>query len=492
MQVDVVLIGTGIMSATLGMLLKTLAPTLKVVILERLDRVAAESSDAWNNAGTGHAAYCELNYTPELAKGEIEVSKALKIASAFEESKALWASWVADGTLGPPETFLRRIPHHSFVWGETNVTYLQKRYKALKPHPIFAEMDYTEDRRQLSTWLPLVMANRDKNQPVAATRMELGTDIDFGALTRSLISSLKKQPDVQVRIEHEVRDLSKQADGQWKLVVKDLKAQEKYTITTKFVFIGAGGGSLPLLDKADLPEAAGYGGFPIGGQWLRCTNQDIIDRHFAKVYGRAEVGAPPMSVPHLDTRLIEGKRALLFGPFAGFSTKFLKHGSYFDLPLSVELDNFIPMIAVGLHNFNLIQYLIEQVSLSHEDRMTALRQYFPKANHEDWVLSTAGQRVQIIKRDPEKGGILAFGTEVIAAADGSLAALLGASPGASTSTSVSIMLDVLNTCFPDQMASAAWQSKLRALIPSYGTSLGDDAHQLQVVRRRSHSFLRLS
>lgn len=486
---DIVLIGAGIMSATLGMLLKELDPSLTIEIVERLDRAAAESSDAWNNAGTGHSAFCELNYTPERPDGSIDIAKAIKVAESFEQSRQFWAFLTQHEFVELPNTFIRSIPHMSFVWGEGNVEFLRKRYEAMEQNALFRDMKYSDNPHQLSEWIPLIMEGRDPNQQVAATYMPLGTDVNFGALTRAMFRCLKEMDGVTLHFNQEVRDLDKEESGHWEVSIRDRETHERRKIYTKFVFIGAGGGSLPLLLKSGISEGRGYGGFPVSGQWLRCTNPEIIDKHHAKVYGLAEVGSPPMSVPHLDTRMIKGKQELLFGPYAGFSTKFLKKGSLFDLPFSVNLRNIRPMIAAGLHNIPLTKYLIEQVSQSPDERLDALKSYFPEARLDDWELEIAGQRVQVIKKDEEEGGILEFGTEVVSAADGSLAALLGASPGASTA--VSIMLNLLEKCFPEQLRTQAWQQKLREMIPSYGQSLGDNPELCREVRTFTSEVLDL-
>lgn len=401
--IDVVLIGAGVMSATLGMLLKQLEPGIKIKIVERLDAAAAESSDAWNNAGTGHSAFCELNYTPERPDGSIDASKAVKIAEAFEISKQFWAYLVEHNIVKPPKSFIRSIPHMSFVWGEKNVDFLHKRYVELQKCHLFKGMKYSEDKELITEWIPLVMGGRDPSEKVAATRMVLGTDVNFGALTRCMFDCLKEKGDVELYFNKEVRDIEKEKDGLWYIKVKDAKTHEKMEVSAKFVFIGAGGGSLPLLLKSDIPEGKGYGGFPVSGQWLKCRNEAVIQQHNAKVYGKASVGPPPMSVPHLDTRWIKGKKELLFGPYAGFSTKFLKHGSFLDLPLSIKFNNIRPMIAAGIHNIPLTNYLIEQVRQSPEDRLNALKEYFPEAKMEDWEREVAGQRVQVIKKDEEEG-----------------------------------------------------------------------------------------
>jgi malate dehydrogenase (quinone) len=486
---DIVLIGAGIMSATLGMLLKELDPTLTIEIFERLDSVAAESSDAWNNAGTGHSAFCELNYTPQQDDGSVDVAKAIKIAESFEVSKQFWSYLVERKYISDPSTFINPVPHMSFVWGKENVEYLKKRFDGLIRHALFKGMVYSEESSQLKEWMPLVMEERDPTQKLAATRMDLGTDVDFGDLTRLILKQLTTLDGVMLHLHHDVIDLEKTKEGHWQVEVKDLIKKEKRIVETTFIFIGAGGGALPLLEKSDIPEGHGYGGFPVGGKWLICDNESIIEKHAAKVYGRSEVGAPPMSVPHLDTRIIDGKKALLFGPFAGFSTKFLKQGSFLDLPASLQMDNIIPIISAGFHNLALTKYLIEQVTLSREDRLEELQKYVPTAQLDDWKLQEAGQRVQVIKKDEEEGGVLEFGTEIVSAADGSIAALLGASPGASTA--VSVMLDLLKRCFKDRMNSATWQTKLKEMIPSYGLSLAKDDTLCETVRERTSKVLKL-
>lgn len=478
------------MSATLGTLLKELDPDISIVLYERLPMVAEESSEGWNNAGTGHSAFCELNYTPEKEDGSIDISKALKIARSFEITKAFWASLVEKQYLTNPKQFVTSVPHISFVWGNDNVAFLKKRYRAMVAYPLFSDMLYSESRETLHRWMPLTMFGRMDTEPVSATRMEKGTDVNFGVLTELLIKHLdEQQNNVDVFTQHEVHDITRQPNGTWDVEVKDLVGDIVFTTNADFVFIGAGGGTLKLLEKSDIPEARGYGGFPISGQWLRCKNKSVIEQHFAKVYGKASVGSPPMSVPHLDTRIIDGKRQLLFGPYAGFSTKFLKNGSYWDFPLSIEADNIYPILAAGWHNLPLTKYLINQVTQSFDDKIAALKEYYPEADSADWEEIVAGQRVQVIKPHEEAGGILEFGTEVVTTVDGSLAGLLGASPGASTA--VSIMLEVLQKCFPQQIASAEWQQKLHALIPCLDKDVINDAQLCSETRQRSSRLLQL-
>ncbi len=489
MQTDVVLIGAGIMSATLGVLLKKLKPEINIHIFERLDIAAAESSDAWNNAGTGHAAFCELNYTPQDENGNIDISKALKIAESFEVSRQFWSYLVNQKIIDNPENFIQSIPHISFVWGKKNVLYLKKRYHSLIKSCLFNDMLYSEDHKVIGDWIPLVMNQRKFSDEVAATYMPLGTDVNFGALTRSMFDFLKKQNGVCLYFNHEVEKLKKK-DNSWKIKISNLESKEIIKVETKFVFIGAGGGSLPLLEKADIPEGKGYGGFPVSGQWLKCVNPEVINQHQAKVYGKAAVGSPPMSVPHVDTRYINGKKELLFGPYAGFTTKFLKNGSYLDLVKSIHIDNLFPMLSAGFKNIPLTKYLIDQVRQTHEERIDALKEYVPTAKPEDWQLETAGQRVQVIKKDENGGGVLEFGTEVVSANDGSLAVLLGASPGASTA--VSIMIELLNKCFKNDFNSVEWQTKLKEMIPSFGKSLHHDEQLCDSIRQITSRTLKLN
>ncbi|WP_083747710.1 malate dehydrogenase (quinone) [Teichococcus deserti] len=475
--VDVLLIGGGVMSATLGVLLHELEPGWSMTMLERLDEVALESSNGWNNAGTGHSALAELNYTPETSTGAIQIGKAVEINEAFQVSRQFWAHQVEQGVLKNPRSFINSTPHMSFVWGEENMRYLEKRHAALQGSPLFAGMQFSRDPKQIAEWVPLMMEGRDAGQAVAATWAPQGTDVNFGEITRQYVAHLKTQANFTLQTSSEVRDITRNADGTWRVTYRNLKdGSDGHVVDARFLFLGAGGGALHLLQMSGIPEGDDFGGFPVGGSFLVCDNPAVAQRHLAKAYGKASVGSPPMSVPHLDTRMLDGKQVVLFGPFATFSTKFLKQGSLFDLPASVTLENIGPMLRVGWDEFDLVQYLAGQLMMSDEDRLAALREYFPQAAAADWRLWQAGQRVQIIKRDPQKGGALRLGTEIVNARDNSIAALLGASPGASTAAP--IMLDLVKRVFPERVATAAWQEKLRRIVPSFGTALNGDPQRV--------------
>lgn len=485
---DVILIGAGIMSATLGTLLKELVPEWEITVFEKLSNAGEESSNEWNNAGTGHAALCELNYTVEKPDGSVDISKAVKINEQFQVSMQFWSYLVKKKLINKPEDFIMPLPHMSLVHGEKDVFFLKKRFEALTKNPLFKGMEFSDDPKKLMEWIPLIMQGRTVEEPIAATKMDAGTDVNFGTLTRMLMNHLQKN-NAQINYRHSVKDIKRTRNGLWEVKVHDLANNRIEYHTSKFVFIGGGGGSLPLLQKTGIPEAKNIGGFPVSGLFLVCNNPEVEELHHAKVYGKAKLGAPPMSVPHLDTRFIDNQKKLLFGPFAGFTPKFLKTGSNLDLIGSVKPYNVLTMLAAGAKEMGLTKYLIQQVMLSHEKRMEELREFVPDAKDEDWEIVVAGQRVQVIKDTKEGGkGTLQFGTELISAADGSIAALLGASPGASTA--VQVMLELLEKCFPEQIQT--WEPKMKEMIPSYGKSLVENPMLLQEIHRNTAQILGLS
>lgn len=474
------------MSATLGALVHRLQPDWSIEIFERLAEVGLESSNPWNNAGTGHAAYCELNYTPEAADGTISPAKAIQINEQFQVSRQLWAAFVEDGTLPDPAQFISPTPHMTFVWGDDNVDYLRRRFEALRDQPLFEGLEFSEDPRVIRAWAPLLIAGRKKSAPIAATRFADGTDVNFGALTRLLLGGLIDD-GATLSTNTNVIGLRRGRDGLWTLRLRSEVGHTVRTVRARFVFVGAGGGALRLLQRSGIPEIKGFGGFPITGEFLRCDDPGVVAQHTAKVYGKASVGAPPMSVPHLDTRVVDGEASLLFGPYAGFSPKYLKTGSYGDLFSTIRLHNLYPMIRAGLANLGLVGYLGGEVFASREQQLATLREYYPNAKDADWRRITAGQRVQVMKRDPDKGGVLQFGTEIVTGADGTIAGLLGASPGASTAAP--IMLTILERCFPDRIA--AWTPTITELVPSFGTDLNDDRSAARASMARTTSILGL-
>ena len=467
---DVALIGGGIMSATLGVLLKHLNPSLKIQVFERLDGTALESSNAWNNAGTGHAALCELNYMPDSADGSLpSAKKANEINEQFQLSRQFWSYLVSSGVVDSPDTFIHSTPHMTFVRGNKNVDYLSRRYQALKDLPLFADLEYTEDPAMIQEWAPLLIEGRSSQESIAATRARSGTDVDFGSLTRQMFAWLRKN-DVTVQTSAEVKNLIKTKNMGWNLKIVDSKTGQIEFVNSKFVFVGAGGWALKLLQKSGIAEAKGFGTFPVGGQWLRSDNQDLVNKHRAKVYAQAEVGAPPMSVPHLDTRIVDGKASLLFGPYATANPKFLKFGSVFDLPSSLRPMNLVPYLSVALRNFGLVRYLVGELLKTKKRKFQSLLEFMPTADANDWKLLNAGQRAQVIKKDSRKGGVLQFGTELVTSRDGSISGLLGASPGASTA--VHAMLQVIETSFASELTG--WKKDLQKMIPSYGVKLSDN------------------
>ncbi len=488
---DVILIGSGIMASNLGAMLKRLDPPLSIQLYEATDGLAQESSDGWNNAGTGHAGICELSYTPKReADGSVNVNKVIEIFEHFEHSKQFWSYAVANGMADEPQKFINPVPHISFVHGPEQVDFLKARHAGMSAHHFFREMEYSTDRATIASWTPLLLEGRD-DVPIGATKMDGGTDVNFGEISRKLLGWLRRQEGCGIASGHRVIGLRKISTG-WEVRAKELATGQVRVNRAKFVFVGAGGGSLSLLQKSGIPEAKGLGGFPIGGQWLVCDNQEIVKKHEAKVYGQALDAAPTMAVPHLDKRILEGKKTLLFGPFAAWTTKFLhKKGRFTDLPFSVRPDNLGTLINIGIHNLDLVRYLIQQGTQSMQDRMDVLHVFYPAAQAADWKLIDAGIRVQAIKKTDGQAGIVHYGTEVITDADRSISALLGASPGASVS--VNIVLEVIKKCFPDLLASPAGHARMKAMIPTFDEDikLPANAARFREVRQRADEILGL-
>lgn len=484
---DVILIGSGVMSANLGALLKCLDPAMRIQVYEVTEGFSQESSHGWNNAGTGHAGICELSYTPfRHPDGSVDVDKAIGVFEEFERSKLFWAYAVEKGMIDNPREFINQVPHISFVYGQEQVDFLKDRHASLSAHHFFRDMAYSTDRDTIRDWAPLLIEERG-GEPVAATKMDTGTDVNFGSVARKFLGWLSRQEGCGLADQHRVIDLEEAVDG-WIVTVEDLKSGRRFKNRAGFVFVGAGGGSLPLLQKAGIPESRGLGGFPIGGQWLVCDNPAVVQKHQAKVYGQAQAEAPTMAVPHLDTRVLDGKKTLLFGPFASWTTKFLhKKGSFLDLPLSIRPHNLLTLTKVGLKNLDLVKYLVQQGTQSMADRMKVLYSFYPGAQSKDWKLIDAGIRVQAIKKTDGEAGIVHYGTEVITNDEKSISALLGASPGASVC--VSIVLEVIENCFPQLLQSDAGKARIREMVPCYGDNAKDPAyaerfHEMDLKARR--------
>lgn len=492
---DIVLIGAGIMSATFGTVLKQLAPALEMTLFEALHDCAQESSDGWNNAGTGHAANCELNYTPQRPDGSVDIAKALEVNTEFDLSRQLWTFLVRTGAIPDPSVFINSCPHMSFVWGKDNVAFLRTRFEAMSAHHCYRGMEYRDDGAGIAEWAPLIMEGRNGTEPIAATRMPTGTDVDYGTLTHLLFEHLSAQPGFDVHYDSTVVGLDREPDGRWRVTTENARTAERHTVSARFVFIGAGGGSLPLLQASGIPEGRGYGGFPVSGIWLRCDTPEVAAKHRVKVYGKAASGSPPMSVPHLDARVVNGRHSVLFGPYAGFSTRFLKHGKLTDLFASLTQHNLIPLLDVARDNVDLSEYLIGQVLQSASHQFATLKQFYPDARRQDWREAVAGQRVQTIKPHETSGwfkheaGELEFGTELVVAGDKSLAALLGASPGASTAAFIA--LEVLQACFGGELTEDCWLPRLREIFPTYGIDLKSDADACRRTRADTATVLKI-
>ncbi|MEL4504306.1 malate dehydrogenase (quinone) [Luteococcus sp. H138] len=492
-EVDVALIGGGVLSATIGLVLHELQPDWKIVGYERLAKVAKESSNPWNNAGTGHAGLCELNYTKERPDGTMNNDKPVQINEQFQQTRQLWAHLVEKGILGLPETFVNACPHMSIVHGEDDIEFLRKRWESLRTNPLFAAMEFSDDQEKIREWAPFLVEGRDPSDRIAVTYDPTGTDVDFGSITTQIFNYLAFH-GVNVETSKEVTDLKQNTDGTWTLRIVDRgeiggkKSGEKF-VRAKFVFNGSGGWALKMLQKAKIPEVAGYALFPVTGAFMSTDDPDVVNNHKVKVYAKPPVGAPPMSNPHMDARVINGSRSVLFGPYAGIDPRFLKYGSMLDMPKMIRTDNLGAVLNVAKDNIPLIKMLATMIFMTPAQKLAEMRAFAPSASMTDWHMIKAGQRAQIIKTDAKgKGGSLEFGTEVVTTADGTLGAVLGASPGASTA--VPIVLDVLSRCFPDKMGE--WGPRFKEVIPSYGEKLSDNPERAYEIMKHTAEVLNLA
>ena len=488
-KTDCLIIGGGIMGLTLASLIKECNSSIKIDLYEKLNDVGLESSEALNNAGTGHAGYCELNYTPMGKNGKINIKKALEINSKYEITLQYWSYLSNTYKSFDPKKFIQRTPHVSLVFGDDNIRFLKERYLLLKKHHLFKSIKFSQNRKEISKWANLTMVGRDSHEKVAATIVKEGADIDFGSAANALLNILNHKKDFEIHLNHEILTIKESKNNLWEVSVRNNISREIKKTFAKFIFIGAGGHAIRMLQKTGIREQQGYAGFPVSGQWLVCSNKDIVSQHNAKVYGMASTGSPPMSVPHFDLRIINGKKTLLFGPYAGFTFKFLRSGSYLDLIKSLKLRNFIPMIYVLIHNWKLFQYLIRESFQSKHARINLLRTFYPEAKEKDWSIKIAGQRVQIIKPNSLISGKLEFGTEVIISQNKKIAALLGASPGASVA--VDSMIKVIEQCFSKKLLNSKFKKKMKEMIPSYGQNLITNKKLLERVRLSSHKNLGL-
>ena len=478
---DALIVGAGIMGATLASILKEIDSDLRVDIVEAHDSPAQESSEAYNNAGTGHAGYCELNYTPLLSNNKIDIEKAVQINSGFEISLQYWSYLTKKYRLFSPSKFIKRVPHISLVNDDKNIVFLKKRYLALKNNPLFSSIEFSSNYKTITKWIPLLKSKKSRKK-YAATKVEIGTDINFGKITFELISILNTKKNFYLHTNQKAIDINENEDDSW-----SVKLNNGNKIKAKFIFIACGGNSLKLLQKTKIYEQKSYAGFPINGQWLVCNNPKIVALHKTKVYGKAEIGSPPMSMPHLDLRIIDGKKILMFGPFASFTFKFLISGSFFDFISSIKFHNLKTLCIVFFKEWPLLIYLIKQNFKSHKSRIADLKQFFPNANAKDWHLKDAGIRVQIMKKPRNGSPKLEFGTEIIFSKNNNLAALLGASPGASIS--VQSMIKVIEKCFLKKENSIAWKNKIKKMIPSYGKDLVKNPKLLKKIRSNNQQTL---
>ena len=486
---DVVLIGGGIMSATLAALLEVVAPQWSITVFEsaagrrrrelaRLEqrrhrprrpvRAELHARRARRPGGPGQGRH-DQRAVPGLPPVLVAPGRA--------------------GLTGAPKEFINPVPHVSFVTGEDGRAYMRARHEALAAQPLFDGLEYSDDPAELAEWTPLMMAGRDPRQLVAATRSAAGTDVNFGALTRMLLEDAADR-GVAVHCQparHEPRPARPTAAG--RSPCRDTVTGERRTVRRPVRL---------RRRRRRRAAAAAEGGHP-GDRRASAASRSAASscapappswsQHQAKVYGQAAVGAPPMSVPHLDPRVIDGDHSLMFGPYAGFSPKFLKAGSMFDLPRSVKPNNLGSMLGVARTELALTRYLVNELLQSGADRHQTLRAFVPdgrRARLGDDHRRPARPGHQAGPGDrPRRAPVRHRGRRRRRRHDRRPARRL---PGASTA--VSAMLDLLERCFPDRMP--AWRPALQEAIPSYGRSLADDPALLAEVRASTMQTLELN
>eukprot|EP00928_Gymnodinium_smaydae_P063003 TRINITY_DN46711_c0_g1_i1.p1 TRINITY_DN46711_c0_g1~~TRINITY_DN46711_c0_g1_i1.p1 ORF type:complete len:582 (-),score=59.30 TRINITY_DN46711_c0_g1_i1:383-2128(-) len=480
-EIDVVCIGAGIMSATVALLLQELEPSWKIIMYERLHAVAEESSNGWNNAGTGHSGFMEPNYTKPVRSHDgtlrsVTLDKVELICEQFLYSRLYWDYLVKQDLLPDPSTFIHQTDHIAIGIGKDQCDFIMKRFETLQTVDLFDGMEIAlpEEKGKQAMWAPLICTGRNPHEPICMTRSTMGTDVDYGALTKAKVAAFLKLGG-DLRLFTSVSGLRKEGNG-WIVTSRSTSTGRGVRkVKAKFVFVGAGGWALLMLQKAGIPQVRGYMALPVTADWAVCQNPEVVARHHVKVYAPSAPGAPPMSMPHLNYRQIGGKEVLLFGPFGSLTFKFLRSGSNFDALKALRYHNIFPTIGALVRNFRLATMLIKDVFKSGRHKLAEIRHYYPLADPEDWTLIPAGVRAQIIKKDPKSGrGMLQFGTDVVASSDGSICGVLGASPGASTC--VAIALDTLEKCFRAKPRFAEWSPKLQKMISGWnptGTAPAD-------------------
>ncbi|KZX75231.1 malate:quinone oxidoreductase [Oleiphilus sp. HI0009] len=478
---DVVIIGAGIMGVTFAHIAKTVDPKLNITILERLDQAAGSNSSVFNNAGTGHEANCELNYTP-VDEEVISVEKALDIHAQFNVAKQYWANLVKNGIIKDPESFIHPTKHCTLV-NEDSINLLHMRYKEMASHHFFDEMKLSEDFDEIQSWIPLTMEGRSRHQKMAATRVDHGTDVNFESITKQLAQHMENEQSADIQYNTHVKRVHKSPSGSW-LIECEQNGVAKQVRADK-LFVGAGGGAFPILKASHLPAGRRFSGFPVGGRFLAAEiDKEVAQSYGAKTYGKAAVGAPPMSVPHLDLRVADGKYYLLFGPFATFSPILEKGRGIVEFIRMVHLHDIPNLLNVAREHFPLVTYLFKETFKGESAMLKTLDEFAPGlSNKFNWKVVQAGQRVQIIK-----DGDLQMGTEIVTSEDLSYGTLLGASPGASVSPEV--MLRCVKTLFPKIVKKEAAQERLKTLFDETDVDvLIEDADKYREIRNSADKIL---